>query len=90
METSLKVPEKQALQCDKCNFTTESERGLKVHTKRKHETSSDQEFPKICDFCDLTCYNKNEMTEHLKVHSYKNLIFKCEDCAFLAKDELSL
>ena len=30
------------------------------------------------------------MTEHLKVHSYKNLIFKCEDCDFLAEDELSL
>ena len=50
LENSVKVPETETFQCDKCNFTTESERGLKVHTKRKHETFLDQEFPKYVTF----------------------------------------
>ena len=33
---------------------------------------------------------KQSMEDHLKEHTYNNLKFKCEDCAFLAQDELSL
>ena len=89
-ETSLRVPDNETFSCTKCNFTTESERGLKVHVKRKHVNFEDKEFPKVCDFCDLECYNKQRMEEHLKEHSYTNLKFKCEDCDFLAEDKLTL
>ena len=30
------------------------------------------------------------MERHLKQHSYKKLIYKCEDCEYLASDELTL
>ena len=89
-ETSLTVPDKETFNCTKCNFTKESERGLKVHVKRKHVNFEDKEFPKVCDFCDLECYNKQRMEEHLKEHSYTNLKFKYEDCDFLAEDKLTL
>ena len=76
--------------CSKFNFTTVSERGLKVHTKRKHESLEDEQFPKVCDFCDRNCFDKKHMKEHLAEHLFRNLKFKCEDCDFLAEDSLSL
>ena len=38
--------------CDKCDFETDSERGLKVHASRKHTTISNNKYPKTCDLCD--------------------------------------
>ena len=80
----------QNLKCSKCNFTTKAERGLKVHMKRKHDTLLENEFPKDCDFCDQKYFDLEQMKKHLKLHTYKNLKFKCEDCEFLTEDELSL
>ena len=58
--------------------------------KRKHESLEDEQFPKVCDFCDRNCFDKKHMKEHLAEHSFRNLKFKCEDCDFLAEDNLSL
>ena len=85
----LGVTEKK-FNCSKCNFNSESERGLKVHIKRKHELSNDKDFPQMCEFCDHECSNKSEMEKHLKEHSYRVLKFKCEDCDYFAPNQLSL
>ena len=90
METSFGVQEKVIFNCAICNFKTESERGLKVHTKRKHDTLSDEAFPKTCDFCDEKCNSKMNLERHLKEHSYKTLRYKCEHCDFLFNDMMSL
>ena len=90
LEISSKAADNPKFNCSKCNFTTVSERGLKVHMKRKHESLEDEQFPKVCDFCDRNCFDKKHMKEHLAEHSFRNLKFKCEDCDFLAEDNLSL
>ena len=74
------VSEKKILKCDKCKFSTESETGLKVHNQRKH---------KDCEFCDETFGTKALLEKHLKIHSFKRVI-KCENCSFLATNNLSL
>ena len=63
LENSLMV-QVQTFNCTKCNFTSESERGLKVHIKRKHEKIEETE--KTCDFCDCKCYSKQGIEDHLK------------------------
>ena len=70
-----------------CNFTTESERGLKVHIKRKHTQLEKGNFPKFVIFVIMNA-NKQSLTDQLKEHSYMNLKFKCEDFAFLAEDNI--
>ena len=90
LESSIRITEKETLKCESCNFVTESERGLKVHRKRKHEDLSENIFPQICDFCEIKCFDKTDLEEHLKKHTYNTLKFKCEDCDFLSTDELSL
>ena len=89
METSFRTKEKPMFRCETCNYKTESERGLKVHIKRKHENLQDK-FPQSCDFCEYKAHSKSSLEDHLKEHTYKELKFKCEDCDFLVNDILSL
>ena len=90
LENSIRIPDKEIFKCETCKFKSESERGLKVHIKRKHTNFSENSFPYTCDFCDRQCSKKENLEEHLKEHTYVALKFKCEDCDFLANDELSL
>ena len=90
LENSNKVADVPKFECENCNFSTESERGLKVHVKRKHDDLANKEYLKVCDFCDHESFNENVMRRHLKEHSYTNLKYKCGDCEFLAEDEFSL
>ena len=90
LENSVRVPDNPIFKCSNCKFTTESERGLKVHIKRKHEHLEEEGFPKVCEFCDYKCFNKQSMVDHLTEHSFRNLKLKCEDCDFLSEDKLSL
>ena len=90
LENSIRIPEKEIYRCEKCKFTTESERGLKVHLKRKHTKLTETSFPLNCDFCEKKCYDNDDLADHLREHTYITLKFKCEDCEFLAGDELSL
>ena len=88
LEGSFKLPEKVIFKCEQCNFETESEKGLKVHFRRKHVDVLD--IPQTCDFCEMKCFNKQNLEDHLKKHSYRELKYKCEDCDFLVEDILSL
>ena len=90
LEKSLRGFEKEIFECDECKFTTESKRGLKVHVKRKHIQNKEEDFPLTCDFCEHRVFDCKGMERHLKQHSYKKLTYKCEDCEYLASDELTL
>ena len=90
LESSLRVSETEIFRCEKCNFNTESKRGLKIHRRRKHTNLEELVYPKICDFCDRTEYDSARMKNHLKQHTYKKSVYKCEDCEYFAPDELSL
>ena len=90
LDKSTRAAEIPKFECENCNFVTESERGLKVHLKRKHDDLAEKEFPKVCDFCDHESFSEEIMRRHLKEHTYTNLKYKCGDCEFLAEDEFSL
>ena len=63
-ERSIRITEKETLKFENCNFLTESERGLKVQRKRKHEDLSEIIFPQICDFCETKYNDKTHLEEH--------------------------
>ena len=99
LENSFRIPEKVTFECEMCNYKNESERGLQVHVKRKHENLSEKPFPRTYDFCENRCYDQSDLeTHHLyssflqvcSLHTNKKLEYKCEDCDFLFLDILSL
>jgi hypothetical protein len=71
--------------CSKCEFETVSNKGLKIHMKRKHTKYETLKYPRKCDLCEKTFENGLEFRKHMKLHSFKGTIFgeyKCEECDF--------
>ena len=65
------------LKCDKCDFATHFEAGLKSHAGKKHKKGKDNGeivFPKQCTLC----------------HSYKLAQFKFDHCDFVGGDEIDM
>ena len=71
--------------CTKCEFESQSEKGLNTHITRKHTEASTLKFPKKCDLCEKEYGNSTELRKHLRTHSYKEAKFQCEDCDFVGK-----
>ena len=45
-------------------------------------TKNDLDFPKSCELCDYELESNKELKQHMKIHSYKEVDYKCEDCDF--------
>ena len=87
METN--KPEK-CFKCTKCSFETNSQSGLKIHSKKKHTEVIKETYPKICELCDENLENADKLRKHMKRHSYKKAKFKCEDCEFVGECEATM
>ena len=90
VETPLPVKSVNKRKCTKCEFQTVSERGLKVHVKRKHTASIEEAFPQVCDLCDYKVKCKKELKSHRLSHSYIDAKFKCEDCEYVGDNDESM
>ena len=87
-----KISEEMKLQfkCEKCNFVTNSEQGLKTHISKKHRDQIEingKDFPQQCRLCEKTLKDLRELKKHMRTHSYKNIQFKCNLCEFVGGDE---
>ena len=80
------------LKCNKCDFVTDNERGLKIHDKRKHTkiVQSPPDYPQLCEICDEELADVKKMKRHMKSHSYIRIKFKCEDCDFVGENDYSM
>ena len=74
------------MQCADCDFVDSSEHGLKIHTKRKNTITGNE----TCNICEHEIISRQEMKSHLKIHSYKEVIFKCEDCDFIGESKYTM
>jgi hypothetical protein len=81
---------KRKIQCADCDFVASSEHGLKIHTKRKHTITGNETYPRKCEICELEIKSNKEMRSHLKIHSYKEAIFKCEACEFIGESKYTM
>ena len=57
--------EKELIKCEKCEFTTTSEKGFKTHMKRKHPVEI---ITFKCELCDYETKRKIELKCHKKSH----------------------
>ena len=81
---------KSVFKCRNCDFETNSEKGLKQHTSKKHTKSEDKGRTVFCEYC-KHAFNNNET---LAVHIGKNHTdnFKCGLCErfFETKENLEV
>ena len=93
LEEKLKSKENR-FKCKQCDFTSEFEKGLKIHVQRKHKTEDKKEesvkFPRICDVCEIEIKSNKEMKAHMKIHTYRFVSVKCNECDFLAADLIDM
>ena len=79
--------------CSKCDFSSTSSQGLKIHTRKKHTSAAsydEDKFPKKCDLCESKIKTKKDFNKHIKTHSYKQVDFKCEECDFLGATSFTM
>ena len=66
------VTEKEnKFKCNKCDFETNSETGLKTHTSKKHKQEKDNgetAFPQQCKLCDKILKSNKEKKIHMRTH----------------------
>ena len=76
----------EKIKCKKCDFSTNSENGLKTHVTKKHKEKTEnveKTFPKQCSLCNLVFKNKKEMSKQIRTHSYLYVQFRCAHCEFI-------
>ena len=47
-------------------------------------------YPRKCEICKQKIISRKEMKSHLKEHSYKEAIFKCQDCDFIGESKYTM
>ena len=84
-------PEERRIQCNKCDYTTTSRQGLKIHSSKVHSKIDFVEFPAVCDVCEKVLENENILKQHKKSeHTYHFVKFQCNECEFMAVEPHTL
>ena len=58
------IPETEVekrIKCDKCDYTTSSRQGLKIHTTKTHSKVDFDAFPAACDICEKVLDNETSL-----------------------------
>ena len=89
LENSL--PEKKNIQCNKCDYTTTTRQGLKIHNSKVHSKIDFVTFPAVCDVCEMVLETETKLKDHKKKeHTYHIVKFQCNECEFMASDPHTL
>ena len=80
------------IKCEKCDFTTNSEKGFKTHMKRKHYEKTKEPVTFQCEFCEYETKRKIDLKRHTKSHSYtfEKDKCKCNQCDFTGNNAWTL
>ena len=77
-QTYLIEESSEKYKCNKCDFTTYYQKGLKIHKKKMHKVYS-------CSNCDEIFDTKRDFKVHSYTHSFTNTekdVNKCNNCNF--------
>ena len=75
------------MKCDKCDYTTTSRQGLKIHNTKAHSKVDFEAFPAACDICEKVLDNEKSLNQHKKrEHMFHYVKFQCNECEFMAND----
>ena len=89
--SDLEISKVNDLKCKKCDYTTTSKQGLKIHNARVHSQVNFDEFPAACDICEKILDNEAKLKRHKKnEHTYHYVKYQCNECEFMANEEQTL
>ena len=80
---------KKKVSCTKCDYTSSSEQGLRIHSARKH-TVNKEESSNVCELCDKKFDTVKILRNHMKSHSYQDAKYKCVDCDFVGTNDMTM
>ena len=90
-ESEATIPKCGDLKCGKCDYTTTSKQGLKIHNSKVHSKINFEEFPAACDICEKVLQNENDLKKHKKSqHTNHSVRYQCNECEFMANEEETL
>ena len=85
------IPEENYIKCRKCDYTTTSRQGLKIHNSKIHSKIDFEEFPAACDVCEKVLENETVLKMHKKSeHTYRTVKYQCNECEFMANEVQTL
>ena len=86
-DSEAKVNKNADINCDKCEYTTTSRQGLKIHNSKVHSKINVEEFPALCDVCEKVLENENDLTKHKKSHHTNHSVrYQCNECEYMANE----
>ena len=69
------ISEEQSIRCNKCDYTTISRQGLKIHCAKVHSKLDLGKFPAACDICEKILDSESKLKKHKKSeHTYHLLM----------------
>ena len=81
------ITEKSSIQCEKCEYTTTSRQGLKIHNLKVNSKINYDEFPAACDVPEKVFTNEKELRKHKEAnHTYHYVRYQCNECEFMANE----
>ena len=81
------IPEEQQIKCNKCDYTTTSRQGLKIHCTKVHSKIDLGEFPAACNICEKILDSESKLKKHKKSeHTYHSVRYQCNECEFMANE----
>ena len=87
IESETRVPKDVGLNCEKCEYTTTSRQGLKIHNSKVHSKINFEEFPAACDICEKILENETNLKKHKKSEHTNHVVrFQCDECDFMANE----
>ena len=90
-DSETKIYTDTSIKCGKCDFTTTSRQGLKIHMSRLHSKINFDQFPAACDICEKVFDNDNIMKKHKKKdHTFHFVKYQCNECDFMANEPETL
>ena len=75
------------IKCEKCDYTTTSRQGLKIHNAKTHSKIDFEAFPAACNVCEQVFDNEKCLNQRKrKEHTFHIIQFQCNECGFMAND----
>ena len=86
-ESEPRIPKHVDIKCGKCEYSTTSRQGLKIHNTKIHSKINFEEFPAACDICEKILENETSLKKHKKSeHTNHSVRFQCNECEFTANE----
>ena len=76
--------------CTVCDYVAKSSNGLRMHINRKHTKYDENETSFECENCGNKFDSAGDLKEHMIMHSYQKLQFKCDECNFWGPNEQTM